>query len=327
MRARIIGTGRYLPKKVLTNKDFEKMVETTDEWIVSRTGIRERRIAADNEFTSTMGVEAAKKALESAHLKADDIDLILVATLTPDYIFPSVACLIQEALGAKCAAMDFQAACTGYLYGLAIAKGFIESKVYKNILLIASEKLSSIVDYEDRATCVLFGDGASACVISDKGDGFEILDCVLGADGSQSELIIQPAGGSKMPASAESVEKKLHTIKMEGRETFKHAVRRMVEACQECLEKNHIKEEEIDWMLTHQANDRIIEAVAKRFNIEDEKVYKTIHKYGNTSASSIGIAFDELIEEKTIDLEQHLLLTAFGSGLTWGATILKKVKQ
>jgi 3-oxoacyl-[acyl-carrier-protein] synthase-3 len=328
MGARIIGTGRYLPKKVLTNKALEKMVNTTDEWITTRTGIKERRIAAPDEFTSTMALKAAKQALKKANKSPQDIDLILVATFTPDYIFPSVGCLLQEALGCKnIPAFDFQAACTGLLYGLSLAKGFIESGLYSNILLIAAEKMSSVVNYEDRSTCILFGDGAAACVVSNEGKGLKILDCILGSDGCQAELIMQPAGGSKMPASIKSIQDKLHYVQMEGRETFKHAVKRMLEACQQCMAKNNIFEDQIDWVVPHQANDRIIEAVAKRFNIPDEKVFKTVHKYGNTSASSIGIALDELLEEKDVKAHDYLLLTAFGAGLTWGATILEKVDR
>jgi 3-oxoacyl-[acyl-carrier-protein] synthase-3 len=323
--ARLIGTGSYLPEKVLSNLDLEQMVETSDDWITTRTGIKERRLAGANEFSSDMGVKAAHKALQAAGKSAQEIDLILVATLTPDFIFPSTAALIQRDLHApQAAAFDFQAACTGYLYGFSIAKAYIEAGMYKNILLIASEKLSSIVDYKDRNTCVLFGDGAAACVISDAGDGFEILEVCLGADGELAELPILPAGGSRRPASIETVEKGEHYIMMDGKEVFKHAVRRMENAAKECLIKAGLAEDAIGWLVPHQANERIIDAIAKRFGIAEEKVYKTVHKYGNTSASAIAIALDELIREKEMKVGDHVLLAAFGAGFTWGAAILAK---
>lgn len=324
--ARIIGTGSYLPEKVLTNADLEKMVDTSDEWIVTRTGIRERRIAASDEYSSDMGEKAALKALAASGLSVDAIDLILVATLTPDYTFPSTAALIQSKLKAtRAAALDFQAACTGYLYGLAIAKSFIESGLYRNILLIAAEKLSSITNYEERSTCVLFGDGAAACVISDEGSGFAIKEVCLGADGELAGTLMLPAGGCREPASLKTVEEKKHFIVMGGQEVFKHAVRRMEMAAKECLEKANMPENAIDWFVPHQANERIIDAIGKRFSIPEERVYKTVHKYGNTSASAIAIALDELIHEKPLKQGDNLLLVAFGAGFTWGASILTKL--
>lgn len=326
-QARVIGTGSYLPERILTNQGLEEMVDTSDEWIFSRTGMRERRIARQDEFTSEMGVLAAKKALEKAGKRAQEIDLILVATLTPDYLFPSTAALIQRALEApQAAALDFQAACTGFLYGLSMAKGFIESGLYKNILLIASEKLSSIVNYKDRNTCVLFGDGAAAAVISHEGEGFGITEVCLGADGEVAELLMLPAGGCRLPASMETVANQQHFIKMEGKEVFKHAVRRMESAAKECLDKANMAEEAINWLVPHQANERIIDAIAKRFKIDEDKVFKTVHKYGNTSASAIAIALDELIREKEIASGENMLLVAFGAGFTWGASILTKIK-
>ena len=323
-KAKIIGFGAYLPEKILSNQDLEKIVETSDEWITSRTGMKERRLAASDEFTSDMGYEAAKKALDDSGIKAEDIDLILVATLTPDYIFPSTACLIQEKIGAvSAAAMDVQAACTGYIYALSVAKAYIESGMYNNILIVAAEKLSSIVDYKDRNTCILFGDGASACVVSSAKAGYVIENVSLGSDGKQSELLILPAGGSRRPASAETVERGEHFIKMEGREVFKHAVRRMEGAVKACLDASGFDEEGISWMVPHQANTRIIEALARRFKVPSEKVYLTIHKYGNTSASSLGIALDELVKEKEIKRGERIVLFAFGAGLTWGAAALR----
>lgn len=321
--SRIIGTGSYVPEKVLTNQDLEKMVETSDEWIVTRTGMKERRIARNDEFTSDMGVEAAKRALEAAKLDPQAIDLVLVATLTPDYIFPSTACLIQDRLGAtKAAAFDIQAACTGYLYALSVAKAFVESGMYKNVLIIASEKLSSITNYKDRNTCILFGDGAAAAVISSEGTGLIIRDVNLGADGQQAELLMLPAGGARMPASEKTLACDLHYIKMDGKEVFKHAVRRMESAAKKSLDRAGLKEEEISWLVPHQANMRIIEALAKRFQVPLEKVFLTIHKYGNTSASSLGIALDELLREHPHKKDDNILLAAFGGGLTWGAAVL-----
>lgn len=324
-KARITGTGSYLPERVLTNQDLEKMVETSDEWIVTRTGMKERRIARADEYPSEMGFLAAQEALKRAHLRADQIDFILVATLTPDYLFPSTACLIQKLLDAKNAgAMDIQAACTGYLYALITAKAFVESGIYKNVLVVATEKLSSITDYQDRSTCILFGDGAAACVVSAEGKGLVIENVQLGADGEQADLLLLPAGGSRFPASQETVAERKHYIKMAGNEVFKHAVRRMEAACKQCLETAGLQEQDISWLIPHQANLRIIDAIAKRFeHLPAERIYKTVHKYGNTSASSVGIALDELWRESAFQQEERILLTAFGSGLTWGAAILR----
>lgn len=323
-QAKIIGTGSYLPKKILSNSDLEEIVETSDEWIVTRTGMKERRIAEDNEFASDMGVQAAKMALKQSGLQIEEIDCILVATCTPDYQATSTACIIQHLLGAKQAfAMDIQAACSGYLYGMQIAKSFIESNLYNHILVIASEKLSSIVNYKDRTTCVLFGDGAAACVISNrKQPGFILQSITLGADGEHTNLGFVPAGGCRHPASPQTLEQDLHYIHMNGREIFKHAVRKMEAACKECIQLANLKETDIKWLVPHQANIRIIEAMAKRFDIPMEQVYITIHKYGNTSASSLGIALDELIKQKNLKVNDNILLTAFGFGLTWGASIL-----
>jgi 3-oxoacyl-[acyl-carrier-protein] synthase-3 len=321
--AKIIGTGSYLPKRVLSNQDLEKMVETTDEWIVTRTGMKERRIAAAEEFTSDMGVAAAEKALEAAKIAPADIDLVLVATLTPDFVFPSTACLIQTRLRMKkAAAVDLQAACTGYLYALSMAKAFIESGTYKNILIVASEKLSSIVNYKDRNTCILFGDGAAAAVVSSEGQGLLIRNVTLGADGELSQLLILPAGGSRRPATQETVAAEQHFLQMEGKEVFKHAVRRMESAAKESIEKAGLQESDISWLVPHQANVRIIEALAKRFDVPSERVFMTIHKYGNTSASSIGIALDELLRAGSVAKNDNILLAAFGAGLTWGASVL-----
>lgn len=324
-KAKIIGTGSFLPERILSNQDLEKMVETSDEWIVTRTGIKERRVALPEEHTSHMGANAARKAIESAGIQVDQIDFIIVSTITPDFVFPSTACLIQQQIGAKLVpGMDIQAACTGYLYALSIAKAFVESGAYKNILIVAAEKLSSITNYEDRSTCILFGDGAGACVVSSEGKGLLIEHVTLGSDGEQAELLMMPAGGSRKPASIETVTKKEHYITMAGNEVFKHAVRRMEAACKECIEAAGSSEDEITYLIPHQANLRIIDAIAKRFeHLPSERIFKTVHKYGNTSASSIGIALDELCRNYKVAPTDQILLTAFGGGLTWGAALLK----
>lgn len=325
IKARITGLASYLPKKVLSNFDLEKMVETSDEWITSRTGIKERRIAAEDEFSSTMGTIAAKDALKKANLQAEDIDIVLVATMTPDYISPSTAAIIQAAIGAtKAAACDLQAACTGFIYAISMAKAYIESGIYRNVLVVASEKMSSFIDYKDRNTCVLFGDGAVAAVVTNEGSGLFIDYVSLGADGNLSELLIVPAGGAKTPASQETLSKGLHYLKMNGKELFKHAVRRMAAASIEALDKANISKDEIDWLVPHQANLRIIDAIRAQLGFPVEKIYKTLHKFGNTSGSSVGIALDCLIEDKGLTDGQRVLLVAFGAGLTWGALILTK---
>jgi 3-oxoacyl-[acyl-carrier-protein] synthase-3 len=325
IRAKIIGTGSYLPERVLTNRDLEQMVDTSDEWIVTRTGVKERRLARADEFASNMGAAAAKAALADAGLAPWQIDFILVATLTPDYIFPSTACLIQQLIGAvNAAGADIQGACTGYLFALSMAKAWVETGIYKNVLVVAAEKLSSITNYKDRSTCVLFGDGAAACVVSLEGKGIFIERVRLGCDGGQAELLMLPAGGCRRPASNETVAEGLHFIRMAGNEVFKHAVRRMEAACKECLDAAGVAEKEITWLIPHQANLRIIDAIAKRFeHLPPERIYKTVQKYGNTSASSVGIALDEMKKEHGFNQTDQILLTAFGSGFTWGAALLK----
>ena len=329
-KAKIIGTGSYLPEKVLSNLDLENIVETSDEWIVSRTGIKERRISGDDEYTSDMGAIAAKLALEDAKLNSLDIDFILVATMTPDFVCPNTACVIQHKIKASnAAALDLQAACSGYIYALGLAKALVEHGSYKNVLIIASEKLSSIVNYKDRSTCVIFGDGAAACVVSLEGKGYDIQAVTLGADGDQHHLLMMPGGGCRNPASHETVDQNLHYIHMCGNETFKHAVRRMESSSKQCLESIGMKEEEIDWLIPHQANDRIISAIAKRFShISNEKVSRNvIEKYGNTSASSVGIAFDELNKTGKVEDKDNILFAVFGGGLTFGAAIITKSER
>lgn len=326
LKARITGLGSYLPEKILSNQDLEKLVETSDEWIVSRTGMRERRIARPDEFSSTMGTCAARLALEKANVQPADIDMILVATMTPDYISPSTAALIQANLNAsKAAAVDLQAACTGYLYALSMAKAYIESGMAQHVLVVATEKMSSIIDYTDRNTCVLFGDGASAAVVSANGSGLTIDTISLGADGELAQLVMIPAGGSRAPASHATVEARDHFFKMNGREVFKHAVRRMAAAAKNCLEASGLAIGEVNWIIPHQANVRIIEAIAGQLECSMDKVYRTLHKYGNTSGSSVAIALDELSRVEGLKNGERYLLVAFGGGLTWGAAILSKV--
>jgi 3-oxoacyl-[acyl-carrier-protein] synthase-3 len=323
-RTGILGVGKYLPENVLTNADLERMVDTTDEWIVTRTGIKQRRIAAENEATSDMAVKAAKSALKDANLTPDDIDLIIVATITPDMFFPSTACLIQHKLGARhVPAFDIAVACSGFIYGLAIADQFIKSGVYKHALVVAAEKLSSVTDWEDRGTCILFGDGAGAAVLGQVEEG-GILGVTLGADGSKGDLLQLPAGGSRMPASIKTVENKLHTIKMEGNVLFKHAVKIMAEAALAVTEPLGLKGDDIDIIIPHQANIRILNALAKRMGVDPaKKVYLNIEKYGNMSAASSAVALTEAVEEGRIKKGNIILMDAFGGGLTWGALIIK----
>ncbi len=326
-KARIIGMGSYLPSKVLSNSDLEKIVDTTDEWITSRVGIKERRIAAPDEHTSDLAVKSSLVALERSGISKDQIDCVIVATCTPDYLVANTACVVQQKLGLSndVAAFDLQAACSGFIYGLSVAKAYVESGLYKHVLLVSPEKLSAFTDYEDRNTCVLFGDGSGSAVISTEGPGFSIDACSLGSDGSCYNLVYIPGGGVKLPPTGETVASKEHFIKMEGRETFKHAVRRMTSASERCMEQAGLTKEQISWVVPHQANLRIIDAVGKYMNVDPNKVYKTIQKYGNTSASTVAIALDELTQAETIEVGEHLLLVVFGGGLTWGASIVTKV--
>jgi 3-oxoacyl-[acyl-carrier-protein] synthase III len=319
----IIGVGEYLPEKILTNADLEKTVDTSDEWITTRTGIKERRIASGNEATSDLAIKAAKEALACAKLKPEDLDLIIVATITPDMPFPSVASILQNALSAKKAAcFDISAACAGFVYALSIAQQFIANGAYKNALVIGAEKLSSITDWKDRNTCVLFGDGAGACVLGEVKDG-GIISTYLGCDGSNLSLLNLPAGGSRMPASHESVEQHLHYIKMNGNELFKIAVRTMTEAAQTVLEKAGLKFSDIDLIIPHQANSRIIMAVAKRLGLSGDQIFLNIEKYGNMSSASTVTALVEAVKEGRIKKGDIILLDAFGAGLVWGAAVIK----
>ena len=321
----IMGIGSYVPKKILTNKDLEKIVDTSDEWITSRTGIKERHIVDDTQAASDIATEAAKKALSDASLDVKDIDLIIVSTNSPDYAnFPATACVVQSNLGAvNSAAFDLEAGCSGFLYAITVANQFIKSGMYKHILVVASEIMSKITNWDDRGTCVLFGDGSAAAVLGRTERGLGIVSSVLGADGDGGKHLLLPAGGSRMPASEETVKNKLHTIHMDGKEVFKFAVRVMGDASLKVLDKAGLTTDDIDIFVPHQANIRIIEAAMKRIDLSEEKVYINIDKYGNTSSASIPIALDELYRNSSLKKGDCLLLTAFGTGLTYASVILK----
>jgi len=308
MATGIIGVGHYLPEYILTNKDLEKMVDTTDEWIRTRTGIETRHIAKKDEDTSDLAYQAAKQALESAELKSEELDLIIVATVTGDQSFPSVACQIQEKLGAsRASAMDIGAACSGFIYGVVTAKQFIDSGTYKNILVIGAEKLSKITDWSDRNTCVLFGDGAGAAVVSEVSEDKGILSFELGADGTGGPALHQEGGN----------------IQMNGREVFKFAVRQMPESAEAVVEKAGLQKSDVDYLIPHQANFRIMEAARERLGIDKEKMAYSVNKYGNTSAASIPIALSEDVQAGKIKDGDHVVLVGFGGGLTWGAMTLR----
>ncbi|NIP41759.1 MAG: ketoacyl-ACP synthase III [candidate division Zixibacteria bacterium] len=328
MNAVIRGTGGYAPEKVLTNADFEKMVETSDEWIVSRTGIKERRVVSNGETNSDLCYKAAQRALEMANISPEDLDMIIVGTVTPDYFLPSTAAVVQEKLGAfNSAAFDVAAACAGFLHGLSIARGFILNGNVKRVLVIGSEVLSRITDYTDRSTCVLFGDGAGAVVVEADENGVEggsgVLSSYLKADGSKTELLWIPIGGSKDPITQQNVDARGRYIMMSGNEIYKLAVRAMCDAAQKTLDQAGIGTDEISWLIPHQANIRIIEGVAKRLKIQDEKVYLNIEKYGNTSAASVPIALDEANRRGMLKKGDYILMVAFGGGLTWGASLVR----
>ncbi len=300
------------------------MVDTTDEWIWTRTGIRERRIAAPEQTTSDLAARAALKALDYAGVAAERVDLIIVATITPDMLFPSVACLVQQKIGAKrAAAFDLEAACSGFIYALEVGQQFIMSHTFDTVLVIGAEKLSSIVDWTDRNTCVLFGDGAGAVVLQNRPRSHGLLTACMGADGSKADLLCMPGGGSKIPASPESVNARLHYLRMDGRETFKNAVMAMTQAAQEALQRCDLKIDRIKCIIPHQANRRIIEAVGERLGVDAERVYMNVDRFGNTSAASVGIALDEVVRAGGIQRGDLLLLLVFGAGLTWGAAVIE----
>lgn len=325
-RSRLAGTGSFLPEKRLTNEDLEKLVETNDQWIRERTGISSRRIAEDGVNTSDLALEASKRALEAAGLTAKDLDMILVATVTPDQPMPNTACVLQKKLGAgHCMAVDISAACTGFVYGYSIADQFIRSGTYKNVLVVGAEILHRLVNYKDRETCILFGDGAGAAIISraPENDPAQVYSVHLHANGEISDLFTLAAGGSAHPLSQKVLDEGLHYVKMKGREIFKHAVVTMSQACSEALEANNMSPDEVSWVIPHQANLRIIEAVAKHFGIPMSKVVVELQDMGNTSAATVIVALDRAIRDGRIQRGQNILLTAFGAGITSGSILMR----
>ena len=320
----IIGTGSYVPEKCLTNHDLAKIVETSDEWITSRTGIKERHIAAPGETTSDLGAKAALNALEMAKVSPLDIDLIITATITPDVIFPSTACYIQAKIGAKNAAVfDISAACTGFVYGLSIAKSLMKMYGYKNALVIGAEVMTSVLDWTDRNTCVLFGDGAGAVVLQNGHPERGLLYEYMASDGTAADLIYVPAGGTRQPMSPQVMEQRLNYLCMDGKEVYKFAVRVMGESLEHALKECDIHPDDLTLLIPHQANVRIIKASADKFDIPMEKVYMNIDRFGNTSAASIGIALDEVVRAGRLNTGDVLVLVAFGSGLTWGSCVIR----
>src|SRR6266513_4358726 len=320
----ITGVGSYVPAKILTNAELEKMVDTSDEWITSRTGIKERRLAAKTEFTSDLAAHAAQRAMKKAGVTPEQIDLIIVATITPDMLFPSTACLVQRSIGAhRAAAVDLEAACSGFIYGLEIAQQFIMSRTYDTVLVIGAEKLSSIVDWEDRNTCVLFGDGAGAAVLRNRPNAHGLLTAVMGADGKRAGLLHMPGGGSRCPATAESVSARQHFLRMEGKETFKYAVQAMLSGATEVLQRCEIDITKIKCVIPHQANRRIIDAVGERLGAKSDQLFINLDRYGNTSAASVAIALDEAVHSGRIHRGDLILLVVFGAGLTWGAAVIE----
>ena len=320
----IIGIGSFAPEKILTNKDLEQIVDTSDEWISERTGIKVRHIVADGENTSDIAAKAAERALKDAGLTADDIDLIVVATATPDMLFPSTACLVQNQLkAAKVAAYDLAAGCSGFMYAIVTASQFIKTGLYKHVLVIGAESLSRILDWTDRNTCVLFGDGAGAVVLGEVPEGYGILGSNLGSDGSGGDLLCLPAGGTSRPATEETVRDRLHFVHMAGNEVFKFAVKVMGEAALNALEHAQIDTSEVDWLIPHQANIRIIQSAAKRLKMPMEKVIVNVDKYGNTSSASIPIALEEAIHDGRIKSGQVITMVGFGAGLTWASAVMR----
>lgn len=323
-RVEVAGTGAYLPDRILTNDDLSRMVDTSDEWIRTRTGMRERHLARDNEVTSDMGAEAARRALAAAGVDATEVDLIVVATCTPDMMLPSTACSVQQKIGASRAfCFDLSAACSGFLYAVEAVRGMIAAGQYRTGLVIGAEKMSCVTDWQDRSTCVLFGDGAGAVVLRAAQRGQGILASAMGSDGALGDLLKIPGGGSVTPASAQSVQDRLHFIKMGGNQVFKHAVICMSEAGQKVLDKAGLALSQVDWVIPHQANMRIVTAIAERVGFPMEKVITNLERVGNISAASIPVALDEAVRDGRIRRGQMLLFVAFGGGFTWGAMALE----
>ena len=320
----VIGLGHYLPDKVLTNQDLEKMVDTTDEWITTRTGIKQRRLAGPGTATSDIAALAAKEALEDAKMPAEQLELLIIATVTPDMQFPSTACLVQAKIGAtNAAAFDISAACSGFIYAISVAEAMIKSGQYKNALVIGAEILSSIVDWQDRNTCVLFGDGAGAVVLAPVKEG-GILSTYLASDGNAAGLLNLPAGGSAMPATVDTVNNRQHYLKMSGNEVFKLAVKAMADAADKAAKRAGISSvEQVDLIIPHQANMRILLAVANRLKIPQEKLFLNVEKYGNMSSASTAVALYEAVKQGKIKKGNNVMLVAFGAGLTWAACAIK----
>ncbi|MCS1410796.1 MAG: 3-oxoacyl-[acyl-carrier-protein] synthase 3 [Verrucomicrobia subdivision 3 bacterium] len=320
----IQSVGSYVPEKVLTNEDIAKLVDTSDEWITSRTGIRERRIAAEDQHTSHLATNAAMDALKKGNVKPEEVELIIVATITPDMLFPATACLVQQMIGAtNAAAFDLEAACSGFIYALEIGQQFIMSRTYNTVLVIGAEKLSTIIDWEDRNSCVLFGDGAGAAILQNRPNSHGLLTAAMGSDGTKGELLCMPAGGSQIPATRESVNNRLHFLRMDGRETFKNAVNAMCIAAKEVLTRCQLDISQIQHIIPHQANKRIIAAVGDRLKATKDQVFVNLDRYGNTSAASVAIALDEAAESGRLKRGDLILIIVFGAGLTWGAAVIE----
>ena len=323
---RIAGTGRYVPEKVLTNTDLEKIVETSDEWIIKRTGIRERRIAAEDQSTSDLALEAARVALDRAGLAAEDLDAIILATLTPDTYCPAGACYVQNLLGATNAcAFDLSAACTGFVYGITVGSSLVRTGIHKNVLVLGAETLSRFIDYTDRNTCILFGDGAGAAVLSraEEGGDSRLLDHYLRSDGGGTDLIIMPGGGARRPSSHDTVDGKLHFLSMQGNDVFKFATKSMQTLIETAIERNELSVDDLDLVVPHQVNSRIIDTVLRKVDIPKEKIYLNLQRYGNTSAASVPMALHEAVEEGRVQAGNLVLLVAFGAGLTWGYNLVR----
>jgi 3-oxoacyl-[acyl-carrier-protein] synthase-3 len=324
IRARIVGTGSYVPEAILTNDDLKRMVDTSDEWITERTGIKERRIADKAQAASDLAYEASKAALKSSGLKARDLDLIIVATVSGDMLLPSTACILQGRLNAKkAAAFDINAACSGFIYSLSAANAYIKSEMYKRVLVVGAEVLSKFTDWEDRTTCILFGDGAGAAILEATTEDRGILSVKIYSDGSMWDLLQTPGGGSRKPASHETIRRRLHFIKMKGNETFKIAVRALESLVTAALEENKLRSSQLSLLIPHQANLRIIQATAKRLKLPLERIVVNLDRYGNTSAASIPIALDEAVKAGRVMKGDHILLEAFGGGLTWASALIK----
>jgi len=325
-RSRVAGIGSYLPERILSNSDLEKMVDTNDQWIKERTGIERRHLAAKGEYTSDLCLKATERALQDAQMKATDLDLILIATSTPDQVMPNTATVLQHKLGITgIPCLDVSAACSGFIYAISVADQFIRTGMYKNILVIGAEILHRMVNYKDRETCILFGDGAGAWILTqtdyDNKDG--IFSTHLRANGEVGDLFVLPAGGSKIPFTQEVLDKSQHYVIMKGREIFRHAVRTLTECCQLALKTNNLQSDQVDWLVPHQANVRILDSVAEYFEIPKEKVIVSLHETGNTSAASIPVAFDMAVKEGKIKRGQMILLAAFGAGLTSGSALMR----